>query len=118
MRFVIDENLPPRLASYLVERGHEAIHVADLPTGLSSTDSEIISWAELDGAVVVSKDFDYRSLQMATGKPSRLLNVATGNIRTSDLLDLFGSLLDEVVTALHWARYLELHQTMLVINDS
>lgn len=36
MRFVIDANLPPRLASFLVDRSHHAVHVSALDIGVDA----------------------------------------------------------------------------------
>jgi predicted nuclease of predicted toxin-antitoxin system len=33
MKFIVDENLPPRLKGFLQRRGHEAAHVTDLALG-------------------------------------------------------------------------------------
>ena len=92
----MEANLPPRLVSFLEEHGHEASHVADTDTGVTSSDVDIARWADKHGAVVVSKDSDFRSMQLASGRPAKLLGVATGNISTKDLLRLLGPRLDAI----------------------
>ena len=63
MRFLVDAQLPPALARWLVERGHDAEHVADLGmTGAS--DAMIAAHAEACGAVLVSKDEDFLALRL------------------------------------------------------
>lgn len=84
--------------------------------GPDASDAEIVLWAESTGAVVVSKDNDFRMLQLATGKPSRLLVIATGNIGTAELLDLTESRLGEIEQALLTAQCVQLHRTMLVVD--
>lgn len=63
MNFLIDAQLPPALCSWLREREHQATHVHEL--GMSAaTDDEIAARAEVDGAVLVSKDEDFVTLRL------------------------------------------------------
>lgn len=63
MRLLVDAQLPPALCQWLCERGHEAVHVADI--GLQGArDGEIAARAEADGAVLISKDEDFILLRM------------------------------------------------------
>jgi predicted nuclease of predicted toxin-antitoxin system len=41
VRFLIDAQLPPRLATFLTTRGHEAVHVESLPSNVLTPDAEI-----------------------------------------------------------------------------
>lgn len=41
MKFLVDAQLPRRLAGRLREAGHEAIHTLDLPLGNRTTDTLI-----------------------------------------------------------------------------
>lgn len=67
MRFLIDAQLPPALAGWLRERGHEAQHVADIGM-VGASDREIAARAEASGAVLVTKDDDFLALRL----PDRL----------------------------------------------
>jgi predicted nuclease of predicted toxin-antitoxin system len=58
VKFLIDAQLPPSLASWIAARGHEADHVMSLGL-LAASDAEIAARAEADGAVIVSKDEDF-----------------------------------------------------------
>jgi predicted nuclease of predicted toxin-antitoxin system len=60
MRFLVDAQLPPALATWLADHGHEAAHVVD--AGLAGADDRLV-WdhALASGAVIVSKDEDFRS---------------------------------------------------------
>lgn len=63
MRFLIDAQLPPALAEWLCERGHQAEHVAAL--GLAgATDQVIARRAADDAAILVSKDEDFLTLRL------------------------------------------------------
>ncbi len=43
MKFLIDAQLPARLAEFLNRAGHDALHTIGLPDGNRSTDSQIAS---------------------------------------------------------------------------
>lgn len=64
MRFLVDAQLPPALARWLTDAGHEAVHVEDL--GLrNASDREIWRRALQDGAAIITKDEDF-ALRCAT----------------------------------------------------
>ncbi len=77
MKFLIDEQLPPTLAEWLVEQGHEATHVRDL--GLRSAgDRRIRDAARASGAVVITKDEDFIRIRRAD---DRVLWLRCGNLK-------------------------------------
>lgn len=57
MKFVVDAQLPPRLAKWLKARGHDADHVEEIGLG-EAPDRWIAAHAERCGAILVSKDED------------------------------------------------------------
>lgn len=60
MRFLVDANLPPALVHFLEKDGHQAEHVVDV--GLrEAKDSPIWDYALEHGAVIISKDEDFRN---------------------------------------------------------
>ncbi|WNO54635.1 DUF5615 family PIN-like protein [Stakelama saccharophila] len=63
MKFVIDAQLPPALARWLRDQGHEAVHVSEIDM-ISASDAAIAARAEADGAVLVSKDEDFVTLRL------------------------------------------------------
>ena len=117
MRFLIDAQLPARLARTLTAAGHDAIHSVDLRDGNLSTDAQIASVADEQNRVVVTKDRDFRASHLLQGTPRRLLIVATGNISNRDLLALFERHLAALVEALEEVRFVELGPGSLVIHD-
>ena len=60
MKFLIDAQLPARLAEFLNQAGHDAVHTVELPDGNRSTDTQIAQSADTEGRVVVTKDRDFR----------------------------------------------------------
>lgn len=58
MRFLVDANLSPRLASALRELDHDVVHVADINM-LAASDTEILHRADMEQRVVVTADTDF-----------------------------------------------------------
>ncbi len=118
MKFLIDAQLPARLALRLSEAGHNCIHTLDLPDGNRSTDREIADLADREDRVVVTKDRDFRDSHLLAGSPRRLLVVTTGNIRNDDLLTLFESNLGVILKALAESPFVEIGPGRLVVHRS
>lgn len=97
MRFLVDAQLPARLARLLNEHGHDATHTPELPNGNRTPDDEIAAAADAEGRVVISKDRDFRYSHFVNGTPRRLLVVHTGNISNNDLLDLIEANLEQFI---------------------
>jgi predicted nuclease of predicted toxin-antitoxin system len=62
VKFLVDAQLPPKLADWLTARGHDAQHVAALPGGLRMPDAEIWQRAGVEGSIIVSKDREFLDL--------------------------------------------------------
>jgi len=116
VRFLVDAQLPARLANLLNERGHDAVHTTDLPDGNRSTDTQIAKFADDQDRVVVTKDRDFRDGHLITGSPRRVLIVATGNITNTDLLRLFTSHLEAMTNALSGADLVEIGTDSMVVH--
>jgi len=116
VKFLIDAQLPARLAEFLNRGGHDAMHTIVLPDGNCSTDSQIAQRADTDGRVVVTKDQDFRDGHLLARSPRQLLVVATGNITNDALLSLFELHLDAIVSALDEADFVEVSQDALALG--
>lgn len=116
MKFLVDAQLPARLARYLVDAGHDVVHTSELPEGNRTTDAAISAIADREGRVVVTKDRDFRDGYLLFGSPRRLLVVATGNITNTALLALFASAHDAIVDALDEADFVELRSDALILH--
>jgi len=114
VKFLVDAQLPRRLARALTEAGHDAIHTLDLVDRNRTSDSVISELADHEDRVVVSKDSDFRDGHLLRGTPRRLLEVATGNISNTDLFALFTTHLDTIVSVLDAAPHARLTRTTLV----
>lgn len=94
MKFIVDENLPKRAATWLGARGHKAWHVSDL--GLLGRADPVI-WAEAiaRGAFVVTRDNDFAFLAR-TSTICGVVRLEIGNCPTPVLLERLETLWQEI----------------------
>ena len=94
MKFLVDENLPPRLAVWLQDRSFEATHVKT--AGLAGrADGTITAVAIAQQCVIVTKDDDDNDMQSV-----RVLHLGIGNCTTTRLLEWITPLLADAVARL------------------
>lgn len=65
MRFLVDENLPPKIAWLLTQAGHDSVHVYDLRAA-GFADTDIVGLATNDGRVIISADTDFGAILAST----------------------------------------------------
>ncbi|MCX6875706.1 MAG: DUF5615 family PIN-like protein [Verrucomicrobia bacterium] len=80
MNFMVDAQLPRLLAVRLNELGQAARHTLDLSAGNRTSDHVIAELADLDEAVVISKDSDFLNSHLLHRKPAKLLLISTGTL--------------------------------------
>ena len=84
MRFLVDANLSPRVAKWLRERGHDAVHVFDLALDQAG-DREIFAEAARGRRILLTSDLGFGEiLARSSGRVSvlilRLRSTATANV--------------------------------------
>jgi predicted nuclease of predicted toxin-antitoxin system len=95
VRFLVDANLPRRLAVWLQARGHQCEHVLDL--GLAcSADGDIWNRCRATGAVLVSKDEDFAIWVRAKREGPSVVWLRTGNGTTQALIACLGPIIHTV----------------------
>jgi predicted nuclease of predicted toxin-antitoxin system len=80
----------------LADHGHIAEHVTDIGPG-DAADLALWNYALEHGAVLVTKDEDFRDMLLLRGSPPAVVWVRVGNTRRQALLDWFEPLIDRVV---------------------
>lgn len=116
MNFLVDAQLPRRLAVRLNEQGHTAKHTLDLPDGNRTSDAEIIRIAQEEQYIVVTKDADFVDSFYLKGEPQKLFLISTGNISNADLEALVLGNLPAIATAFQSGSMVELTRTALIIH--
>lgn len=117
MRFLVDAQLPKRLAEWLKEAGHDAVHTLDLPRGNHTSDAELCAVALREQRIVISKDGDFVESLLVAGQPARLLLVATGNISNTKLETLVRANLPAIEASFAECRFLELGRESLLVHE-
>lgn len=117
MKFLVDAQLPRRLALAIKAAEHDAIHTLDLPDANRSKDAQINDVSETEKRVVITKDSDFVDSFLLEAKPYKLLLVSTGNISNRDLEALLIPQLETIVEALETASFVEITRTSLIIHS-
>jgi predicted nuclease of predicted toxin-antitoxin system len=99
MRFLVDAQLPPALARWLTEQGHNAEHVVDCGL-VEADDRSIWEHALSSGAVIVSKDEDFRSRRILNAQGPSVVWIRLGNASRRETLRWFGAVFPDVLVAL------------------
>jgi predicted nuclease of predicted toxin-antitoxin system len=116
LNLLIDAHLPRRMISWLTSAGCDAVHTLDLPDGNATTDDQVIRVADREGRVVVTKDSDFVSSHLLTGRPGKLLLISTGNISNQELEQLLVPLIPVLIREFQTQSFLELSRFGLIIR--
>ena len=116
MKFIVDAQLPLKLALALSAAGHDAVHTLNLPDKNLSSDSVITRLADSEGRVVISKDADFVTSHIVNGSPRRLLQISTGNLSNSILLPLVFGNLGRIEAAFESVAYVELTANTMIAH--
>ena len=116
MRFLIDAQLPRRLAHRLRQEGFEVIHTLDLPLGNRTPDGTISDLSARDRFIVVTKDEDFVSSFHLHRRPHKLLLVSTGNITNTELEALFLASLVEIKLGFQRFDFLEINRKAVIFH--
>jgi predicted nuclease of predicted toxin-antitoxin system len=97
MRFLIDNNLSPKLCDLLRPSGHDVVHVRDIGMR-SAADSVVIDAARADHRVLISADTDFGTLLARTHatEPSFLLLRRASGRRAAEQAEIILGNLDVV----------------------
>jgi predicted nuclease of predicted toxin-antitoxin system len=117
MNFLVDAQLPRRLCAWLREAGHDVWHTLDLPLGNRTPDSVIPDIAKRESCIVVTKDDDFVQSYLVSGRPEKLLLIATGNIGNAELETLLRANLTAILNALETGKFVEINRSALTVHD-
>ena len=116
MNFLIDAQLPRRLAYLLQHYGHTAFHTLDLPHRNRTDDDEIMQFADTHDCIVMTKDSDFVDAFYLQHRPQKLWLLSTGNISNRDLEVLIRANIQQVVALFQQYRFVELSRTDVVVH--
>ena len=116
MKFLVDAQLPRRLALRLQTLGHDVLHTLDLPLANRTSDAAINALSLLEHRIVITKDIDFVNSFLLSHQPYKLLLVATGNIANMELETLFFQQLNMLLEAFAGYDFVELDRTTVIIH--
>jgi predicted nuclease of predicted toxin-antitoxin system len=116
VRFLIDAQLPRRMAGWLHAAGGDGLHTLDLPAQNRTPDAQVSTAADSEGRIVVTKDADFVDSHLLKGQPQRLLLVSTGNISNQELELLMVPLIPDIMREFQSCRFIELTRTGLILR--
>jgi len=117
MKFLVDAQLPKRLALAIAAQDHDVLHTLDLPDANKTPDKQINDVSEQERRIVITKDADFVNSFLVSDRPYKLLLISTGNISNRELESLFMPQLSKIVEAFEAHRYVELNRTSLIIHS-
>jgi len=116
MKFLIDAQLPRRLAVQLQHAGFETTHTLELPDANRTSDKALILLSITTEAVLVTKDSDFVQSFLLKHEPWKLLLVSTGNIANDELLTLFEHNIGHLIEALESFDFVELNRASIICH--
>ena len=117
MKFLVDAQLPIRLARFLQTAGYDTVHTRELPQQNATSDSTINTISLQEERIVITKDVDFVQSFLLQQQPYKLLLVSTGNIKNSELESLFSQSLNQLIELFEQHYYIELNRDAIVVHQ-
>jgi predicted nuclease of predicted toxin-antitoxin system len=118
MNFLVDAQLPRRLATWLNGLGFDAVHTLDLQLGNETPDSFINNLSVNEQRIIITKDSDFVDSFLLYKEPYKLLLISTGNIRNLELEALFQANIERLREAFEAGfEFVELTRTAIIVHS-
>jgi predicted nuclease of predicted toxin-antitoxin system len=97
MKFLIDENISPKVAEELQKLEYDAIHVREASLK-GHIDEEIMTFAKNKGRVLLTLDIDFADIRnYPIGTHSGIIRLKIKSTRSKRILDCLKALLPEIM---------------------
>lgn len=116
MKFLVDAQLPRRLARFLKSVNNDALHTLDLPQRNRTSDQELCEICARENRILVTKDLEFADSFMLKRQPPQLLLVSTGNITNDELENLFRANFNDISTAFASSAFVELDRSGMTVH--
>ena len=117
MKFLVDANLPFKLALNLRNKGFDVLHTDNLPYKEETSDKEIRDLSVEQDRIVISKDSDFLDSHLIVGMPKKFLYISTGNIINRDLILLIEQNLLQIIQLFKEYDLIELDNVELILHE-
>ena len=95
MRFLVDNNLSPKVAEVLSEYFPDYVHIVALRMDTGS-DEQIWLHAKQHKFTILSKDNDFEAKSRLLGCPPKVVQMKCGNLKTGQILSILRSHISEL----------------------
>ena len=112
MKFLVDAQLPDRLAQFLQSTGYDTLHTKNLPQQNATSDSTINRLSIDQSRIVITKDSDFVNSLLTIQQPHKLLLV-----KNSELEALFIQNLSQLVELFEQYVYIEMSRDVIVVHQ-
>jgi predicted nuclease of predicted toxin-antitoxin system len=117
LKFLVDAQLPKRLAEFIVANGFDAWHTLDLPDKNATSDNFIKEKTFTDNLVLISKDDDFLHSHIVQKRPPKLILIKTGNISNADLMEIFTKGLNVLISMISKHSLIEITRQDIVVHS-
>lgn len=117
MKFLIDANLPFKLAKGFKNLGYDVAHTNELPNQERTTDEEINSLSKEEERIVITKDADFLDSHIINGIPPKLLLITTGNISNSELRHILEVNFKRILQLFENYDLIEMDNEKLIVHE-
>ena len=114
VKFIVDAQLPKRIADFLIDNGYDSIHTLDLKNKNRTKDKEIIENSLQENRIVITKDYDFLDSFILKEEPQKLIIIKTGNISNNELMKLFSTYLDTIIKMITASNLVEIHKDKII----
>ena len=114
VKFIVDAQLPKRIADFLIDNGYDSIHTLDLENKNRTKDKEIIENSLQENRIVITKDYDFLDSFILKEEPQKLIIIKTGNISNNELMKLFSTYLDTIIKMITASNLVEIHKDKII----
>lgn len=116
MKFLVDAQLPKQLAHFLDQQKFDSRHTLDLPNKNQTGDKEIMSVADRENRIIITKDSDFLDNYILENSPKQLLIVSTGNISNPNLIKLFKSNIGTLESLFQRYEVIEIDESEILVH--
>jgi predicted nuclease of predicted toxin-antitoxin system len=90
------------------------VHTSELPNGNDTSDSEVNRISLAESRIVISKDADFYNSFTAKKEPYKLLHIKTGNIKNSQLIELFDKNMSLIIQELDESSVVQISRNYII----
>lgn len=117
MKFLVDAQLPKKLARWLSTQGYDTLHTLDLPDKNRTSDEFINALSIREQRIVISKDSDFYNRFLLKLEPYKLIYLTIGNLSTDELIAIFEKNSGRILSEINFNNVVEVTRSTIITID-